>query len=165
MSGNGFFKIQAVGKKVKTVQVTNSQEENLQKKMQIEVSICDRQWSGGAVVISAAPQRGGHAGSFQGQDGPFCEEPSRSLLMSARVSAKCSGFPQDQDVHSMVSMQSVPSTKCTDKDLDRALGRCSREDDVSNTENFPVGYISQPARPKRYFSVFIYTYKIKMLHL
>lgn len=32
MSGNGFFKIQAVGKKVKTVQVTNSQEENLQKK-------------------------------------------------------------------------------------------------------------------------------------
>lgn len=117
------------------------------------------------MVISAAPQRGGHAGSFQGQDGPFCEEPSCSLPMSARVSAKCSGFPQDQDVHSMVSMQSVPWTKCTDKDLDRALGRCSREDDVSNTENFPVGYISQPARPKRYFSVFIYTYKIKMLHL
>lgn len=101
------------------------------------------------MVISVAPQRGGHGGSFRGQDGPFCEELSCSLPMSARVSAKCSGFPQYQDVHSMVNMQSVPSTKYTDKDLDWALGRCSPEDDVSNTENFPVRYISQPARPKR----------------
>lgn len=45
--------------------------------------------------------------SSWGYEGPFCEESSYSLYMSVKVSAKCSGFPQYQNMHIMVNIQRV----------------------------------------------------------
>lgn len=94
--------------------------------------------------------------------------PWRAVMFSSYV---CAGFPQSVLVSLNIktcilwwARSRCPRPNAPIKIWIRPWGAVLQKG-MSQTQNFPECYISQPAKPKWYLTVFIYTYKIKMLHL